>query len=532
MSTLLPNMKKSRISACVAVLVVFGRIGYAQATDVATPSDQQSCADLAKVRDGAWSVSFAEFVRPPFTVSDEKRPVPVSDSFCRVIAKAQPVSGSEIGFELWLPPKEKWNGKFAGVGSGGSLGAIPYKPLARELARGYATVATDNGHHSEAFDVSWALGRPDRIVDFGYRALHTVTQAGKFLTRAFYKTPPRHSYFIGCSQGGHHGLTEAQRFPEDYDGIVAGAPVYDWVGEMTGQAWNVRALRKIPQGAIRKEKLAPLYAAVAKACAGPDGLIDDPRACSFDPATIKCEGEDRDSCLTTSEVEAVRAFYAGPKTSTGAQIYPGLPRGSEGDWDILWSDPKHLGGSWEGFYRFMVFDNPEWELAKINFDRDPRFAKEKLGSTMDPDNPDLKAFADRGGKLIVYHGWSDYMVPSQVSIDYWNAVNGKLGESRTSAFYRLFMVPGMAHCADGPGADVLFHFPEAPAVPLEPERDMLTALEQWVEQGRVPSKFVASRVNEQGAIERTRLLCPYPNVARYRGEGDVLRAENFTCSAK
>jgi feruloyl esterase len=174
------------------------------------------------------------------------------------------VPGSEIDFELWLPTKANWNGKFACVGGGGSLGAIPYKPLARELARGYATVATDNGHHSEAVDVSWALGRPERIVDFGYRAEHTVTQAGKFLTQSFYKTPPKHSYFMGCSQGGHNGLTEAQRFPEDYDGIVAGAPVYDWIGEMTEQAWNVRALRQIPQGAMRKEKLAPLLCRSSK----------------------------------------------------------------------------------------------------------------------------------------------------------------------------------------------------------------------------------------------------------------------------
>jgi feruloyl esterase len=511
-------------------LVALNGVGFAQ--DAVARPDQQACVDLARVKNESWSVNSAEFVHPPFIASDDGKPVAVSDPFCRVIAKAQPVAGSEIGFELWLPPRERWNGKFAGVGSGGSLGAIPYEPLARELARGYATVATDNGHHSEAFDVSWALGRPERIVDFGYRAEHIVTQAGKVLTEAFYKTPPSHSYFIGCSQGGHHGLTEAQRFPEDYDGIVAGAPVYDWTGEMTEQAWNVRTLRQIPQGALRKEKLAPLYAAVAKACAGPDGLIDDPRRCSFDPATIKCEAEDRNSCLTAPEVEAVRAFYSGPKTSAGTQIYPGLSRGSESDWDILWSDPKHLGGSWEGFYRFMVFDNPDWDLAKINFDHDPAFAKQKLGSTMDPDNPDLKAFADHGGKLIVYHGWADDMVPSQVSVDYWEAVTGKLGESRTSAFYRLFMVPGMAHCGDGPGADVLFRFADTPAIPLEPERDMLTALEQWVEQGRVPSKFVASRVNHQGVVERTRLLCPYPSVAKYGGEGDVLRAENFACSTR
>jgi hypothetical protein len=491
-----------------------------------------SCISLAQTKNSTWSIDSADLVHPPLLVGSKEKPVTVSDIFCRVIGKATPVPGSEINFELWLPLAEKWNGKFAGVGSGGSLGAIQYRDLARELARGYATVATDNGHRSEAYDVSWALGRPERIVDFGYRAQHLVTEAGKSLTQAFYRVLPKHSYFIGCSQGGHHGLTEAERFPEDYDGIVAGAPVYSWTGEMSGQAWNARALRQTPQGAFPKEKLAPLYDAVVKACAGADGLIDNPPQCSFDPAMLKCKDDDNSSCLNALELEAVRAFYEGPKTSTGAQIYPGLSRGSESDWDILWSDPKHLGGSWEGFYRFMIFDNPSWDLATMNFDRDPAFAKRKMGATMNPDNPDLTAFARRGGKIIVYHGWADQMVPSEVSVDFWKSVTGKLGQSQASNFYRLFMVPGMAHCGGGSGADVLFHSEKVPAVPLEPDRDMLTALEQWVEKGKAPSSFVASRVNDRGAIERTRLLCPYPSGAKYRGQGDVKSAENFTCSQK
>jgi feruloyl esterase len=419
------------------------------------------------------------------------------------------------------------------VGSGGSTGVIQYRSLWRALTRKYATVATDNGHHSEkSYDVSWALGQPERIIDFGYRAQHTVTQAGKALTQEFYGRSPQYSYFIGCSQGGHHALTEAQRFPDDYDGIVAGAPVYSWTNEMAGQAWNARALRQIPAGALRKEKLTVLYQAVAKACAGVDGLIDDPRQCSFDPATINCKTGDSSSCLSAEEVAAVEKLYEGPRTSADMQVYPGLSRGGEGDWVRLWSDPTRLGGSWEGAYRFMVFDDPSWELRSLNFDRDPTLAKQKLGAVLDPDNPDLAPFARRGGKLIVYHGWGDDMVPSQVSVDYWTSVNSKMGESRASDFYRLFMIPGMAHCGGGPGADILFHSEKANAVPLDPERDMLTALEQWVEQGRAPAKFVASRVNEQGVVERTRLICAYPVRAKYRGEGDPNSAENFACSTK
>jgi hypothetical protein len=524
---------RHKIWVCMLFSLMMSGVLFARDRDGAVGSDEKACADLAGAKKAPWSVTSAEFVRPPFTFGSGKSAVTISAAFCRVAGIVQPAARSEIHFELWLPSRADWNGKFAGVGSGGSRGAIEYGALWRGLARRYATVATDNGHRSEkGYDVSWALGHPERITDFGYRAQHTVTEAGKALIQQFYGRSPGHSYFIGCSQGGHHGLTEAQRFPEDYDGILAGAPVYSWTNEMAGQAWNVRALRQIPEGALRKEKLTLLHQAVTKACAGVDGLIEDPRRCSFDPGEIECKTADSNSCLTAEEVAAVHKLYDGPRTSAGVQIYPGLTRGGEAEWDRLWSDPKHLGGSWEGFYSSMVFDNPAWDLATVNFDRDPALAKEKLGGILDPDNPDLSLFARRGGKLIVYHGWGDDMVPAQVSVDYRALLSGKLGESHVNEFFRLFMIPGMAHCGGGPGADVLFHSEKANAVPLEPERDMLTALEQWVEQGRAPSKFVASRVNEQGVVERTRLICAYPSLAKYRGEGDVAQVENFTCSTK
>jgi feruloyl esterase len=405
--------------------------------------------------------------------------------------------------------------------------------LMRALVRGYAAVATDNGHQSESgHDVSWALGQPERVIDFGYRAEHTVTQAAKTLTEKFYGHAPRHSYFVGCSQGGHHGLMEAQRFPEDYDGVVAGSPVYSWTGEMAGQAWNVRALQQTTTGALPVQKLQLLQQSVTKACGGADGLVDDPRRCSFNPAALRCTAPSENSCLTDSEIEAVRRMYGGPKTSAGVQIYPGFSPGGESRWERLWADPKKLGGSWLGFYRFMVFHDPAWELSKMDFDRDPSLAKQKLGNVLDPDSSDLKGFADRGGKIIVYHGWADDMVPSQVSTDYYSSVTAKLGPERVKSFYRLFMIPGMSHCGGGPGANVLFHTDEAAAVSLDPNRDMLTALEQWVEQGRAPVSFVASRLDKDGAVERTRLICAYPNNAKYRGSGDVNHAENWTCSTK
>jgi len=510
-----------------------------QYTDELTSSDVKACAALARAGEPPWSVNSAEFVHPPLIVSvtvgprESWKKVTVAVPFCRVVGTVKPTPQSDIRFELWLPPRPDWNGKFEGVGSGGSLGTIQYPALMRALARGYATVATDNGHQSDsAFDDSWAIGHPEVVIDFGYRAEHAVTQAAKALTQRFYGRAPRHSYFVGCSQGGHHGLMEAQRFPEDYDGIVAGAPVYSWTGEMAGQAWNVRALQQTPTGALPAQKLELLQQLVTKACGGPDGLVDDPRQCSFDPAVLRCTSASENSCLTDGEVEAVRRMYQGPKTSAGVQIYPGLSPGGETRWERLWADPKKLGGSWDGFYRFMVFQDPAWDLSAMDFDLDSAMAKQKLGDTLDPDNPNLVRFEDRGGKLIVYHGWADDMVPSQVSTEYYASVTAKLGPARVEGFYRLLMVPGMAHCGAGPGANVLFHSEEAAAVPLDPDRDMLTALERWVEQGRVPSSFVASRLDKDGAIERTRLVCAYPGIAKYRGTGDVNRADNWECPTK
>jgi feruloyl esterase len=521
------------------VFMFLGAAACAQSEANTNGPDTKACAALAGARKHPWSVNSAEFIHSPFTVTikgghDTGKTVTVSVPFCRITGMVKPTRESDIRFEVWLPPRADWNGKFEGVGSGASLGNIQYRSLMRGVMRGYATVATDNGHQSgdDPFDWSWALGHPPRIVDFGYRAEHTATLAGKALTRRFYGRAPQHSYFVGCSQGGHHAFMEAERFPEDYDGIVAGAPAYSWTGEMTGQAWNAHVLSQTSEGALPPQKLQLLYQAVAKACAGVDGLIDDPRQCSFDPGVIECKSNDQSSCLTHEQAVAVSKMYEGPKSSSGAQVYPGLMRGGESEWDRLWSDPKKLGGSGLSFYHFVVSKSIEWKPSMLNFDRDPAAARRKLSDSLDADRPDLSRFAERGGKIIVYHGWADDMVPSQVSTDFYASVEKQIGNARRENFYRLFMVPGMGHCGGGPGANVLFRSEQAAAVPLDPNRDMLTALEQWVEHGRAPSSFVASRLNKEGAVERTRLVCAYPHLAKYRGTGDVSSADNWACSSE
>lgn len=496
--------------------------------------DPQTCAALGRNA----VVDSAEWIRPPFIVhetygaKERWRDYTVTVPFCRVVGTLKPETRSEIHYELWLPPRTTWNGKFEGVGAGGSVGTILYRALLPGLMRRYAVAATDNGHTSHSREVDWALGRPERIVDFGYRAEHLVTQAAKNLTQQFYQRVPQHSYFVGCSQGGQHAMMEAQRFPEDYDGIIAGAPVYSWTDEMVDQAWNVRALQLTPTHVLSKEKTALISVAVQSACGGPDGLIADPRQCSFDPSRLLCSDANKEQCLTAAEVQAVRQIYDGPKTSSGVQLSPGLPRGSEGTWDVLWSNPEHLGGSWDGVFKYMVFEDPAWDISKMNFDRDPQMARGKLGPALNPDNPDLSRFAERGGKIIVYHGWADHMVPSEVSVNYFDSVVKTLGQDRVDSFYRLFMIPGMAHCRGGPGADVLFQSDAAPDVPLRADRDLLTALEHWVENGEAPARFVVSKVDEHqgGKVTRTRLVCPYPTSATFSGKSDPTQAETWKCA--
>jgi hypothetical protein len=500
-------------------------------------AENRECTALENQTAGMGHVLKAALVRPPFTAewlggrSKEQVDVP----FCRVEARASAGPGSDIQFEVWLPTRANWNGRFLGVGAGGSWGAINQVNLGTGVNRGFASVATDNGHRGyRGYDISWALGNPERILDFGYRAHHVATEAGKALVARYYGKAASRSYYFGCSQGGQKGMMAAQRYPADYDGIVVGAPVYSWVNEMTMQAWNFRALTQPPDSAISEAQMQSLSAAATRQCGGVDGLIADPRQCKFDPGSLLCPHTDGAACLTEPQVAAVRKMYSGPQTSAGVLLNRGLSRGSEINWKRLWAletpDPMR-SGSWFGVFRYMMFENPTWDAAQLDFDRDPQLAKQKLGPVLDPDSPDLAAFQRRGGKLLVYHGWSDDMVPAETSTDYHAAVVTRRGQATVDRFYRLFMVPGLAHCSGGAGADVLMRSSRHPNVGLDPEHDVLVALQRWVERDQAPRQLIASKFDENGAIERTRLLCPEPHAARYRGSGEPTDAKNWECIA-
>jgi feruloyl esterase len=425
------------------------------------------------------------------------------------------------------------------------MGDINRPALADGVNRGFAVVATDNGHRSaSARDPNeWALGEWERIVDFGYRGQVVATHAGKAASLAYYSRAPMRSYFVGCSQGGSKGLMLAQRYAEEFDGVLAGAPVYSWVDEMTQQAWSVRALTETPQSALTVKQMQTLQDAALARCAGPNGLIARPDDCRFDPAALQCPQPGDADCLLPEQVTAVRKLYAGPKTSDGRQLLPGFSPGGERGWSQLYekvsADGTVGGGSWLGVFRYMALDDPAFTLPQMNFDVQPAIAKKKLRAVLDQDDPNLDAFARRERKLIVFHGWADQQVPARSSIDYYAAVVARSSPDAVDRYFRLFMVPGMAHCTADvvpavkpllPGPDLFLSFDYDPNIPLTPRNDGLTALQHWVENGEPPESFeVRISWEEAGLKPRTVRACPEPRNARYNGRGDPMDASNWDC---
>lgn len=452
-------------------------------------------------------------------------------SFCRVVGMTEPA----VNFEVWLPMAD-WSGRFQSVGNGGMAGSISFPAMSVALQRGSVTASTDTGHKvGVAFDASWALGRPDLIEDFGRRSLHVMTVQAKAVIDAFYEEPQSYSYYVGCSKGGQQGLMEAQWYPEDYDGLIAGDPANNWTSFYAGaHLWYSLALLDDPESYIPPGKLTALGDAVDAACDALDGITDgvlqDPRACDFDPEILSCPaGQDNLSCLTAKQVVAVKKIWSGVTNSSGQVIFPGLVPGGEASpgWStwVTGTEPfssLHWRGA-EGFFRYFVFDDPDWDFRSFDFDADLDYALEKVGRALDATDPDLRPLRDRGAKLIVYHGWSDPDISPLASIDYYEQVVEWLGEGRdpetaraeTSEFFRLFMVPGMGHCTGGPGPD---------------QFDALSALEEWVEQGVAPERITASKI-EDGEVIRTRPLCPYPETAQWTGTGSTDDAANFACVA-
>jgi Tannase and feruloyl esterase len=511
---------------------------------------QQPCEKLAGLKQASMDVTSAVSV-PAGPVSTGTGSPPINaPARCIVTAVARPVADSEIKIEIWLPAAN-WNGKYMQAGNGGWAGSIPARLLADAVARGYATAGTNGGHDAAGANgpAGWAIGHPEKLIDFGYRALHETDLAAKVFIRAFYGKEPSRNYFVGCSDGGREALMEAQRYPEDFDGIIAGAPANNWSNHFTGFVWNEQALLNDPASSIPPQKLPAIQKAVLAACDAidgvKDGLIEDPRACRFDPAVLTCKGDDGRECLTVPQVTALKKIYEGPKNPrTGKQIYPGYPPGHEAiagawqPWIIAAPQDKSIqimfGNS---FYGQAVFEDPQWDFRTLNFDTDVALAAEKAGSVLNSNNPDLRSFRAHGGRLIQYHGWADAAISPFGSIEYYEQVRSfftKYPDARSrggavSDFYRLFMVPGMGHCGGGIGPNSFGN--DRNRFGGDPERDLITALERWVEKGVAPERLTGTgSVSGDPATTMTRPLCPYPQIARYNGSGDGNQATSFTCA--
>jgi Tannase and feruloyl esterase len=484
-----------------------------------------ACADLAAlpvadtVLGSAEVVAAGTFEPPVPQLPFYRAEYSMLPAFCRVTGSIRPSADSDIRFELWLPVAG-WNGKFMQTGNGGAAGFINYSSLVEPLSRGYAVAHTDTGHEGEIGDFSWAAGHPEKMVDFQYRAVHALTVVGKTLTEAHYGRAPVKSYWSGCSTGGRQGLKEAQRFPDDYDAILAGAPASNWSPLM---GLSVLIQRNLGPAGLRINKLDMLKEAAISACDADDGVADRviswPSRCDFDPASLRCASGQAGQCLSRNEIAAAKRIYAGVLNSTGDVLFPGTGPGSESAWRGYASPQFAIGTD---YFRNLVMKDPDWDPADFDVDADLARANALDAGAADAMDPDLSAFIARGGKLITYHGTTDGVISYGNSVNYYESVVAELGADAVEDSVRLYLVPGMDHCFGGEGAFVI---------------DWLTALEQWSEQDRAPGVLrgvhPAGMPGAQAYAGKafTRPVCPYPQVVRYTGSGDDTDAASFECAA-
>jgi len=529
------TMRTIANQASIATLIMI-------ATVVALPARAADCAALLNAKLPETTIKIAQSApagkfSPPHGPPIEKLP-----AFCRVAGVIRPTRDSDIRFEVWLPASG-WNGKLLSAGNGGFAGSIGYDAMAGNLRRGYATAGTDTGHEADWSDASWALHHPEKVADFGYRALHATTQNAKSLIQAFYTQLPEHSYFDSCSDGGREGLMEAQRFPEDFDGILAGAPANAWTDLMSNGLDVTQMLygRK-SAGYISSAKIPALQAAALAACDGQDGVkdgvISDPLRCHFDPSVLLCKGDDSPSCLTAPQVATAKRIYSGSFNSQGKQVYPGLMPGAEdgpNSWAAWITGARPTQGSGtiiiESYFRYMVYGNAQWNPLTAEVELSQRAANEKTAGTLNATDPNLHRFQARGGKLILYHGWNDSAIPPLYTVNYYESVIATMGAQTAESFIRLYMVPGMLHCSGGPGANSFGQLGHTTA--KGSEYGTYDALEQWVEKNTAPGDITATKYNGNAAangVQMTRPLCPYPQIAKYKGTGDANDSANFVCA--
>ena len=437
-------------------------------------------------------------------------------AFCRIAGTIRPTPDSDIRFEVWMPASG-WNGKFVGVGNGVWAGSITYASMIDPLSLGYATAATDDGHQGNPLDGSFAAGHPEKLVDFGHRAPHEMTVAAKAAIGAFYGKKENRSLFVSCSTGGRQGLMEAYRYPTDYDGISSMAPANPMVALMVSSMWTGQATLNSPESRIPPQKFGLVHKAAVEACdAGDgvkDGIISAPTRCQFDPAVLQCKGADAADCLTAPQVTAVRAIYQGPHNPrTNKPIFPGFEPGSEAMFPIQTMGPQPFGVAFT-YFRDLVLNDPKWDFRTLDYDKDVAAAMQAHSDILDVPAKGLDRYLSGGRKLLLSHGWADGLIPPMSTVNFYTDLTAQLG-AKKSADARLFMIPGMGHCAGGDGP---FTF------------DPISTLDKWVETGHAPERIVVS--NLPTSPPRTRPLCPFPQEAVHSGNGSTDDEKSFQCAA-
>jgi hypothetical protein len=520
---------RRKASRYLLAAVAAAAIGFA-----ASPAAALTCSQLGtSFHRPNTTITTAQTVPAGTFVTPTGQSIAGLPQFCRVAGFTTPTSDSHINFEVWVP-ESGWNLKYLQLGCGGFCGSISYGSMAEPLRRGYAAAATDDGHQASGVDASWAVGHPQKVVDFGYRSLKETTDVAKDIIMAFESSGPRRSYFMGCSDGGREALMEAQRYPQDFDGIVAGSPANYWTHLFTGFVWNQKALAATSGGDLSPADLGVISNAMLAQCAGHDGglstdqFLNNPPACRFNPEKLS---------LTQDKVEAVKKIFSGPPG-----IFPGYRVGGDeasnpANWPAWLTDSGNPASALQGlfgdnFFQFIVFPNSGWTPDTFSIAENAHQADVRTAAILNSTDPNLRPFKSHGGKLIQYVGWGDTAISPENDINYFNAVTREIGgHEDTGDFYRLFMVPGMAHCGGGPGPNAFGQGVNGPN-PADAADDILTALDQWVERHDAPDKIVATKyVNDdpKQGIAFQRPLCPFPQFAKYKGTGSTTSAASFAC---
>lgn len=532
------------VAAVGVALTSAGCVGAGGSARATTPPAAAGALDCSTTALKAVALSNAtidsatQVAAGSYTPSGSTMAITNLPAFCSVAGTAAPTSDSIIHFQVWMPIGAAWNGKLVVTGNGGYSPALSFTDMALAIRRGYAVAGGDTGHQSaNPNDMSFGVNHLEKIIDWGTRSVHAITDPSKAIVAGLAAKAATQSYYYGCSTGGHQAYAEVQRYPNDFDGVVAGDPGNNRTALNAEFLWRFlsnHATNDNSTPILTPAKTTLITNRAIAACDAldgvTDGVIDDPRVCTsarFSVDSLLCTGADSPTCLTAAQVASAKKIYQGPvDPGTSTSIYPGPPVGSESGWAGYLGTTEPVRSD---FWRYWVYNDPGWNWWSFDFKRDLADSLAKVGPYVDQNSADLSAFKAHGGKLITFQGWADPVVSPMDTIAYYQKVVAAQGsQANTDAFFRLFMAPGMGHCSGGAGPNNFGNGGQTAPV-IDAQHDLLSALDAWVTQGRAPDQIIASKLTGS-TVTRTRPLCAYPKTETYKGSGSIDDAANFTCS--